>query len=690
MGDTPSRPSEARPGAPTVGGTTLEAALAQIEDERARAANPPPPPGVRPGEEEVELSEMESDEQMALRLQREEDARAAAPARAPVTGGVYYPEVPYGAPTVGRQLMGHHHPAPPSAPSSSLHRDRHPNDRHHPAPAPPVHPATPYAQPVPYGGFQPPHLTPAAPNDAFTEDDAALARRLQAEEDAAAAAGPGPGPGPGARPPASASDAALAAALQAEEDANARGGSGPGYHPTPPARPTPTPLDDDAAIAAALQAEEDAGAGYGGGESGLGAGVPLGTCPGCLSVVGHGAYIRTRGGHKWHPGCFACAGCGRPITDASHATKDGRPYHVECHRSRFVPECEVCGERVDADAAPGGGMVRWLTHPYWGTAYCPKHETDGTRRCDGCDRVEPRRNRRNGGGPPWVAGGFGEGGKGAGSGSGSANGSASQSSSAEFAELPDGRALCLDCASTAVIDTTHDAPPLYDDVCEFMASVGLPLASRPPLSLVAQDALNAADDKEGWHSGRVSRTRGLCLFEEHVVYAVERTPEWGGGGFLPVGFTERVAVSSRGYAVNAVIVLYGLPAVAAGAVLAHECVHAQIRIAGGYPKLEPKVEEGLCQLVALLWVEKAASRGLAGRLGGGAGAGGKSGKTGGGGGGWEETNLAAMAGYVANQIRTDPSEVYGDGLRAALASYQRHGLTAVFAHVKATGRLPPP
>ena len=653
-----------------MGGTTLEAALAQVEDERARAANPPPPPGVRPGEEEVELSEFESDEQMALRLQREEDARAAAPARAPVTSGVYYPEVPYGAPTFGRQLMSDIRPAPPSAPSSSVHRDRHPNARHHPTLPPIFHPATPYAQPVPYGGFQPPHLTPTVTNDAFAEDDAALARRLQAEEDAAAGPGPGPGPGPGARPPAPASDAALAAALQAEEDANARGGSGPGYHSTSSARPNPSPLDDDAAIAAALQAEEDAGAEFADGERGLGAGTPLGTCPGCLRAIGHGAYVRTRGGHTWHPGCFTCAGCDRPITDASHASKDGRPYHAACHRARFVPECGVCGERVDADAAPRGGMIRWLTHPYWGTAYCPKHETDGTRRCDGCDRVEPRRN--GGGVDPGGA------------------------SSSEFAELPDGRALCLECASTAVIDTTHDAPPLYDDVCEFMASVGLPLASRPPLSLVAQDALNAADDKEGWHAGRVSRTRGLCLFEEHVVYAVERTPEWARGGFLPVGFSERVSVSSRGYAVNAIIVLYGLPAVAAGAVLAHECVHAQIRLEGGYPRLEPKVEEGLCQLVALLWVEKAASRGLAGRLGGGSGSGsgGKSenaGEGGGGrGGGWEETNLAAMAGYVANQIRTDPSEVYGDGLRAALASYQRHGLTAVFAHVKATGRLPSP
>lgn len=151
---------------------------------------------------------------------------------------------------------------------------------------------------------------------------------------------------------------------------------------------------------------------------------------------------------------------------------------------------------------------------------------------------------------------------------------------------------------------------------------------------------------------------------------------------------------------------FGLPAVAAGAILAHECTHAYIRLAGGYPRLEPKVEEGLCQLVALLWVENAAlhgvSRGGEGKNayhggGGGGGKGSVGDEISGGGGvggmtaaaGWEEVNLAAMAGYVANQIRTDPSEVYGDGLRAALGAYQRHGLTAVFAHVRATGQLPP-
>ena len=166
-----------------------------------------------------------------------------------------------------------------------------------------------------------------------------------------------------------------------------------------------------------------------------------------------------------------------------------------------------------------------------------------------------------------------------------------------------------------------------------------------------------------------------------------------------MGFKERVVGQSRGATVvNAVVVLYGLPAVCAGAILAHECTHAYIRMAGGYPRLRPKIEEGLCQLMALLWVEHVAARGIetmgvgSGRKvrsgGGGKGASSSPSSLAKGGDGWEEHNLAAMAGFVANQIRTDPTEVYGDGLRDALAAYQKHGLGAVFAHVRRTGELP--
>ena len=196
MGDTPSRPAAAPAGAPTVGGTSLEAALAEIEGERARAANMPPP-GVS-GPPEIELREVESDEAVARRLQSEEDARGvAAP---PVATPAYYPKVPYAvpqpfapvahpAPTAGRGLTsdvnsGNGAPFvarpvphgayrggagavyPPHAPSSFSSGNGGSETA----------PTTEYARPVPYGfqsgGFTPPHLAPPE-----RDADAALRRR---------------------------------------------------------------------------------------------------------------------------------------------------------------------------------------------------------------------------------------------------------------------------------------------------------------------------------------------------------------------------------------------------------------------------------------------------------------------------------------------------------------------------------
>ena len=690
-----------------MGGTSLEAALAEIEGDRARAANMPPP-GVS-GAPEIELREVESDEAMARRLQSEEDARgnAAPPAATPA----YYPKMPYAvpqpfapvpvaypAPTAGRGLTsdvnsGNGAPFvarpvphgayrggagavyPPHAPSSFSSGNGGSETA----------PTTEYARPVPYGfqaGFAPPHLAPA-------EDDAALARRLQAEEDAAARA--------------------------------ARVGTRTGNRrETDPSSNDTSVLSDDAALAKRLQEEEDAAAAAAAAtSSSFGASsrppsfrnAPSSSssstlCPGCASAISpFASHVRTAFG-KWHRACFACAGCGGAIADGSHAMKDGRPFHVRCYRDRFHPRCSVCFEKIPfegQDRYSGGmndmtssGVVKWISHPYWCDAtYCPRHERDGTRKCDGCERMETT-----------DAG----------------------STGASFAELPDGRALCLECASTAVVDTERDSTPVYDDVCQFMAELGLPLVKggvsgivagsggfddarensssdgnllwrhRPPLHLVSQDALDAADGKEAWHVGRTSRTRGLCLFTEHVIRAVERVPRWDAGfagGLIPVGFAERtVGAPRRGETtVNAVVVLYGLPFIAFGAILAHECTHAYIRIAGGFPRLAPKVEEGLCQLVALLWVEDVAARGRSSRGGSMDGVSktkldpnGLSNNANGD--GWEERNLAAMAGYVANQIRTDPSETYGNGLRVALGAYRRVGLTAVFEHVRATGEIP--
>lgn len=62
---------------------------------------------------------------------------------------------------------------------------------------------------------------------------------------------------------------------------------------------------------------------------------------------------------------------------------------------------------------------------------------------------------------------------------------------ADWADLGDGRWLCTGCLATLVPDT-KECQPLYDEVLEFYASMGMKLPARPPMMLVDKGALNEA------------------------------------------------------------------------------------------------------------------------------------------------------------------------------------------------------
>lgn len=49
-------------------------------------------------------------------------------------------------------------------------------------------------------------------------------------------------------------------------------------------------------------------------------------------------------------------------------------------------------------------------------------------------------------------------------------------------------------------------------------------------------------------------------------------------------------------------VIYGYPHLKTGSIIAYECMRAYLRFSVHLP-LAPIVEEGLCRLVALLWLE---------------------------------------------------------------------------------------
>jgi hypothetical protein len=321
----------------------------------------------------------------------------------------------------------------------------------------------------------------------------------------------------------------------------------------------------------------------------------------------------------------------------------------------------VCHDFIPASP---DGSIRYNITPVWEDRWCPSHAADGTRRCCGCERLEPRPRAR--------------------AGRGRAPGAAPvDADAAAHAPLPDGRALCCACVPAAVVDEA-DAAPLYDDVLAFMASIGTPLPSRPPLRLVdagVLEALSARADAphEGGAVGTTPGTiRGVTLSEEVLLRPVRRGGAgfagFGAGGAAAWGLGAPEALPLRaGCRVTCIAVLSALPALLAGSVLAHEAGHAYLRLTPGFPHpLPPRTEEGLCQLFALLWLQRRAAM-LTDDDNDAA----------------SDPRAAAHAAQLAHAIRSDASEVYGGGARDALAAFQRAGLRALLDDVRRTGRIPP-
>lgn len=98
--------------------------------------------------------------------------------------------------------------------------------------------------------------------------------------------------------------------------------------------------------------------------------------------------------------------------------------------------------------------------------------------------------------------------------------------------------------------------------------------------------------------------------------------------------------------------------------------------------LMTQVEEGLCQLVALLWLDsqdgwaKAADARVAARVAPAAA------------GGQPPQQQQRLASYLGYQIRTDTSDAYGEGFRIAHEAFQQRGLAALVEDVCAARAWP--
>ena len=383
-------------------------------------------------------------------------------------------------------------------------------------------------------------------------------------------------------------------------------------------------------------------------------------CHGSLTFGFSGGQILTvKRDQRYHPSCFTCAGCSSPITDLTfNLAKDlldlhGRPLpvHSSCYSELFAPKCSVCRSTVPKDSKSGAYV--YSHHPFFsGWRNCEKHDRESGR-CQGCARMEPLHD--------------------------------------PFNDLCDeGRRLCNSCCRTVVLDS-NDLKPVWLSVLEFLSSsLGLPVwpaMKSIPVIAVSHSTLNAKSHSSNHVSSTTSTTRGLCLSETQVQTFRSPSFAYSGSSLLP-SFSDVSVGGGASTEVTAVLCLSGLPSDLSASIVAHEAVHAWLKLHPSYGRLvvarrhrgaspiEPQVEEGCCQLVASLYLESLAN------------AAGKDPRKEPATGGAEGPSDAELRKYFSYSIETDPSPIYGEGYRIAARIFATIGIEALLEHIVETGSWP--
>ncbi|XP_051117825.1 protein DA1-related 1-like [Andrographis paniculata] len=368
-------------------------------------------------------------------------------------------------------------------------------------------------------------------------------------------------------------------------------------------------------------------------------------CAGCNREIGYGRYLSSIGAF-WHPECFRCRACDLPINEPEFSMSENRPYHKSCYKELHHPKCDVCKNFIPVNAA---GLIEYRAHPFWPQKYCPLHEHDETPRCCSCERMEPV--------------------------------------DARYLTLEDGRKLCLECLDSSIMET-HECQPLYLEIQEFYEGLNMKVEQAIPLLLVERQALNEAmeEEKKGHHHR--PETRGLCLSEELIVRTISRRPRIGGYRIIDM-FTEPYKLI-RKCEVTAILILYGLPRLLTGSILAHEMMHAWLRLKG-YPTLSPNVEEGICQVLAHMWLDSeiiSASRGSDAPSSSSSAPPPSDATAGSSKKGKRSEFEKKLGEYFLHQIETDGSAAYGDGFREGNRAVVKYGLKRTLDHILLTGCFP--
>lgn len=242
----------------------------------------------------------------------------------------------------------------------------------------------------------------------------------------------------------------------------------------------------------------------------------------------------------------------------------------------------------------------------------------------------------------------------------------------KYLDRTDGRKLCSDCSSIAILDP-KECKPLIRNVHEFYISLNLKMDESLRVLLVDKIAMlkfNSPDEDDllcmVWLSDRRPK-RALvriskCSKSEGSL-GVERKPE------LPQKLTARQKSSGK---IKALVIKFGMPYVHMGATMAHEMMQAWFYL-NGVTELEMRVEEGICNLMRYMWMGWFCSTGADLLC-----------KT-----SDEQVQYTRkLKDYIEHKMECDEDETYGQGFRDAMKAVSRFGLTTVLNHIVKERCLP--
>jgi len=337
----------------------------------------------------------------------------------------------------------------------------------------------------------------------------------------------------------------------------------------------------------------------------------------------------------FHRECFRCQGCNgiidpnEPFRGQLHEGKQV-PFHAACYAQHFAKRCNVCRKTLEA----------YVKHPFFEEYMCLDH-ADTTRVCTGCRRFEPR--------------------------------------DAPFCDLGDGkRCVCPACFHSVVIDDIA-VIPLWKRVLRYLEhELKLPIwKGMKDLSVLLVEASVLMEQRGRQQAPDQSTSllsSGLCLcdYMQHKrEFRLTRIHYNESSRSFSSGTRDSLASfdSQKGYAevkLFAVICLIGLPKDLMLAVLAHEAMSAWIKMHPKYDprkRMPPQVESGICQLVAMLFLQDgldAPKRKFDDEDG---------------------PSDGKLRHYIRSTVERDNSEIQGAGYRKANAAYRDIGLDALLNHV---------